>query len=260
MTKSFALVTGASQGLGKAIALELANRRVNLLLSSLPGEGLPELAASLAATGIEVHYFETDLVKTENVLALSAWVNAQFDLQILVNNAGFGGTKRFADASPGYLLDMIQLNIMALALLTRQLLPNLTRRDKAFLLNVSSMAAFSPIGYKTVYPASKAFVRHFTLGLAAELRGTAIRVSAVYPGPMMTNDDTTRRILRQGLLGKIGLLTPETVAATAIKGMLRGQTTIVPGWTNWFNSLIMRLLPVKWKTELLTRAVSREVG
>lgn len=255
----FALVTGASQGLGRALAFELAKRKINLLLVALPGEGLVGLASQLAEFQIVVHFFETDLSLRENIVALAKAVNGAYPLQILVNNAGRGGTQRFEAASIDYLEGVLQLNTSATVLLTRLLLPNLRQLKLAYVLNVSSMAAFSPIGYKTVYPASKAFVRHFSLGLREELRGTGVSVSVVCPGPMKTNADVAQRIERQGFMGKIGVLSPERVATISIRQMLRGSASIVPGLANKFNRMLMRLLPSRIAILLISKAVKKEI-
>lgn len=256
---SFALITGASQGLGKALALALAQRKHHLLLVALPGEGLPDFALQLAEFQVKVHFFETNLALRENVESLAYTVNRDFAVNILVNNAGRGGTKRFEVATTEYLTGVLELNIVATALLTHLLLPNLQRQRRAFILNVSSMAAFSPIGYKTVYPASKAFIRHWSLGLREELKSTKVSVSVVHPGPMKTNPDVTKRIENQGFKGTLGLLPPEKVAQIALNGMFMGKASIVPGLVNQLNRWLMSLLPDRIKVPLITNAVQREL-
>ncbi len=256
---NFALITGASQGLGRSFAIELAKRGHNLLLVSLPNEGLPALASQLGLQGVSVHFFETDLSQKENVVALAEAINHRFALSILVNNAGRGGTRRMENADLAYLDGILQLNVVAPALLTKLLLPNLRRQERAWVLNVSSMAAFSPIGFKTVYPASKAFVRHFSLGLKEELKGTAISVSVVYPGPMKTNAEVIQRIENQGFKGGVGLLHPDEVASIAIQQMLHGKTNIIPGFANKMNRWLMALLPESLVIWLVSRAVSKEL-
>lgn len=257
--KTFALVTGASQGLGKAMALELAKRKINLLLVALPGEGVEPLAAQLAGLGVEAHFYETDLSRRENVLKLTDWVNQNFSVGILINNAGRGGTRSMLAADAEYVDGIVQLNIAAPALITHQLLPNLLRQNNAYILNVSSMAAFSPIGFKTVYPASKRFIRHFSLGLRQELKGTGVSVSVVCPGPMKTNADVAHRIEKQGWMGRIGLVSPETVAEIAVRQMFRRKACILAGWSNYLNRWLLAILPDGLKVPLLTKAVRREI-
>lgn len=121
------------------------------------------------------------------------------------------------------------------------------------------MAAFSPMGFKTVYPASKAFIHHFTRGLYQELKNTNVFVSVVNPGPMKTNHDTTERINRQGWLGKLGLLPPEKVAAISIRQLLKRDTMIMLGWGNSFSWLLMKIIPIWLRLPLLTKAIEREI-
>src|SRR5690606_15313804 len=113
--------------------------------------------------------------------------NDNFNIDMLINNAGLGGDLPFLEASPDYIEDIILLNTYALAMLTRLLLTNLINQKRAYILNIASLAAFSPMPYKTVYPASKAFVYSFSRGLDAELRGTGVTVSVAHPGGMRTN-------------------------------------------------------------------------
>jgi hypothetical protein len=259
MTKKYAVVTGASSGLGKAFAYELARRNIDMVLISLPNEGLDALAVNLREQGVEVATYETDLTELEKVKAAADWVNRHFRVFMLINNAGMGGTRRFLDAEPDYINRIIQLNVMSTSLLTRALLPNLMQQQ-SYVLNVSSMAAFSPMGYKTVYPASKAFVHHFTRGLYEELKHTNVFVSVVNPGPMKTNRDVTARINRQGWLGRLGLLSPEEVAAISIRQLFKRDTLIMLGFGNGLNWLLMKIIPIWVRLPLLTRAIAREIN
>jgi len=259
MKKQYALVTGAGKGLGRCFALELARRNINTILVSLPNENLDDTARACKALGADSLYYETDLSVKENIIALAEWVNQNFDLYILINNAGRGGTRRILDCSVDYIYSMIQVNITAAALLTRLLLPNLMRQEKSYILNVSSMASFSPVGYKSVYPASKRFVHHFTRGLYEELKDTNVFVSVVHPGPMKTNEDATKRIMRQGFLGKIGLLSPEKVAKISLRQLFRRDTMILLGFLNQLSWLILVLTPIWIRLPLFTRAVGREL-
>lgn len=122
------------------------------------------------------------------------------------------------------------------------------------------MAAFSPMGFKTVYPASKAFIHHFTRGLYQELKDTSVFVSVVNPGPMRTNQDVTNRINRQGLLGRIGLLSPEKVAEISIRQLLKKDTMIMLSLGNGINWLLMKIIPIWLRLPLLTNAIKREIN
>lgn len=257
MEETYAVITGASQGLGKSFAYELAKRKMSLILISLPDQGLPAICADLQHRfGVKAHACEIDLSKKESILSVAEWINSLFDVYMLINNAGVGGTKKFEDASFGYIDNIIQLNVRATALLTHQLLPNLQKRTKAYILNVSSLAAFSPIGYKTVYPASKAFVHSFSRGLYQELKNTNVFVSVVNPGPMKTNEDSTRRIEAQGFFARITSLNPDKVAQYCIRQLEKRDTVIM---VNHFSWLFLSLLPIWVKLPMLTNKIRKEL-
>ncbi|MGH1517519.1 SDR family NAD(P)-dependent oxidoreductase [Chryseobacterium sp. JK1] len=255
--KSYAVVTGASQGLGKAFAENLAKKNINVILISLPNQNLKEFSQDLKELyEVKVHYYETDLSVNENVMKLTEWLNRSFDIHILINNAGLGGTKKFTEATADYINTILQVNVAATSLITHQLLPNLLKQPEAYILNVSSMAAFSPIGFKTVYPASKSFIYSFSRGLHEELKGTSVFVSVVNPGAMKTNTDVCKRIEKQGFWGKLTLLNPDKVASYSIHQLFKKDSVIMVNPISW---LIMKLLPVWIKLPLMTQAIKREI-
>lgn len=256
----FTLITGASCGLGKELAIECARRKMNLILVSLPGENLPELCANLSARfAIIACHYETDLTDKEQVERLAAWVISNFSVNVLINNAGAGGTRLLETTPTDYIDRLIQLNIRATSLLVRLLIPELKMHRKAYILNVSSMAAFSPLPFKTVYPASKAFVYHFTRGLKAELKNTNIKVSVVNPGPIMTNPDVVARIQKQGALARLALISAPAIARISIAELIRGKAVIIPGYLNRINVLLMGLIPSGIKLAMSSRIIQREL-
>ena len=159
--------------------MEFAGRGINTVLISLPGEGLINVALKLRYLGVESYIRETDITRKENVMELCRWINEKFDVFMLINNACTGGTRGFIGSTTEYIDTIIQLNITASTMMTHQLLPNMLRQEKAYILNVSSMVSFSPVGYKTVYPASERFVPHFSRGLYQELKKRGVFVSVV---------------------------------------------------------------------------------
>ncbi|MBW6478416.1 MAG: SDR family NAD(P)-dependent oxidoreductase [Bacteroidales bacterium] len=259
-TPKYALITGASKGLGKAYALELARMGKNLILVSLPQEGLGNLSQSIRKEyDIDVVFFETDFLQNENIIDLARRVNEKYQLEILINNAGIGGSGRFTDAGTEFLETIIQLNVSAPVILLHELLPNLLKQKKAWVLNVASMASFSPMGFKTVYPASKKFIQHFSSGLREELKSKNISISCVYPGPMGTNSEIQNRIEKYGLWARVILMTPGQVAAKSIKLMFKNKRTIVPGRGNKFYWLLMTLFPPRAVLNVATNMVKKEL-
>lgn len=255
--ESYAVVTGASQGLGKSFAEHLAKQKINLILISLPHQNLKELSRELEKLyEVKVQYYETDLSVNDNVMKLTEWLNQSFAIHILINNAGLGGTKKFTEASSDYINTILQVNVAATSLITHQLLPNLLKQPEAYILNVSSMAAFSPIGFKTVYPASKSFIHSFSRGLREELKDTNVFVSVVNPGAMKTNTDVCKRIEKQGFMGRLTLLNPDRVASYCIRQLFKKDSVIMVNPISW---LVIKILPIWIRLPLMTQAIKREI-
>lgn len=257
--KPYALVTGASQGLGKALAREFAKRNFSLLLVSLPGEGLPEVCENLRTSfGVPVEYKELNLVDPDSVRTIVDWVGSR-PLNILVNNAGVGGTCRFEQADRAKIESIIGVNVRSMVLLIWSLQKNLKISAPSYILNVSSMASFSPIAYKTVYPASKAFVTNFSLSLREELKESGISVSVMNPGPMKTNPDICRRIQSHSVVARWTTLSVDKVAAIGVRGVFSRKALIIPGFANRVERYLMALIPASIRVLLVSLPVKSEL-
>ena len=256
--KVYNMITGASQGLGKALAYELAKLRKNLILCSLPNQELELFAQELKTKFfIDVVYFEFDLTNTVELEKTIKIINENYNLESLINNAGIGGTESLENVSFNYIQKIIQLNVVALSLLTKGVLANLKTQNKAYILNIASLAAITPIAYKTVYPASKSFIHSFSLGLSEELKKTSVSVSVVHPGAMKTNAEVTKRIEKQGILGKLSLLELDQIAKRCLKGMYAKKKIIV---LSPFNYYMLKLLPQRISTYLISNGVKKEIS
>lgn len=254
--RQYALVTGASRGLGKSIALELARRNIPTILVGTNERVRLVCDEIVTMYHVPSECYITNLTKRENILAMAEAVNCQFEVFMLVNNAGVGGTRRFEDADTAYLENIIDLNVRCTALLTHAMLPNLKRQAKSYILNVGSMAALTPTGFKTVYPASKSFVLSFSLGLREELKGTSVSVSVALPGAMATNPEVTERIARQGLFGKLTLKSTRDIAKKCVRRTLRRKRQIV---INPISQFLSSIAPNCLITPILSRIVAREI-
>jgi len=255
----YAMVTGASRGLGRAIARELASRKLNLLLISLPNDGLDLVSSEIRSEfGVDVDVFEIDMTRVNAFEQIRDWVGSR-SVFMLVNNAGIGGSKSFDSVDSSYLNRMIQINIRSVSLLSWYFLPKLKEHDEAFILNVSSMASFSPIAYKTLYPASKAFVSNFSRCLNEELKDTGVFVSALCPGPMPTNSDVCARVNRQSRVARFGVKSAEDVARIAIRDMFAHRKVIVPGFSNRLYRFLMSVVPGTIRIPLISSFVKREL-
>lgn len=258
--RPFTLITGASAGLGREFAIQCARRQMNLILIALPGGQIDDLAHELMKSfGIAVHALEFNLTDPLQLNQQLAHITATYPINFLINNAGVGGTSAIQETSPERIDQIIQLNVRSTVMLTHRLIPHLLKHERSYIMNISSMAAFTPIAYKTVYPASKAFISSFSLGLREELSSTGLSVSVVCPGPIMTNSNTTRRVISQGFKGKMGLLPTATIARIALEKTLAGMPVIIPGRMNRINQALMSLLPIGWKLKIVSREVRKEI-
>jgi short-subunit dehydrogenase len=257
----YTLITGASSGLGKEFSIQCAAMGMNVIMIALPGSNTFSLAAHLIMEyGVEVKAIEFDLTDTILLLKTLHELMADFDITFLINNAGIGGTVSIMESTIESIDRIIQLNVRGTVLVTQTLLPQLLKHEKSYILNISSMAAFTPIAYKTVYPASKAFVSSFSLGLREELQGTGVSVSVVYPGPIMTNSGVSTRIVEQGMKGRIGLLTTKEIVRIALRQTLAGKGVIIPGFWNRINHFLMSMIPTETKLRIVSGAVKKEMA
>ena len=229
-----ALITGASQGLGRAFAGECARRGMDLLLVALADSGLEQVAQELSERyGVRSEWIELDLTALDGPERLARWV---FDLgrplSMLINNAGVSYNSRFEDSTLKENEACILLNNLALVKITHLLLPELKQRDEAFVLNVSSLAAFFPMPFVPVYAPSKAFILNFSLALRQEMLGSPVHVSVLCPNGIRTNLATRKRIEAHGLISRLTCMDADPVAAYALRQVLSKRAIIVPGPLN----------------------------
>lgn len=230
-TAQTVLVTGASSGIGEQFALQLGARGMNLVLAARSEDRMQALAARLRTQhGIDVAAIAADLAVPDGAQKLADRLAAEgTQVDVLVNNAGFGSHNLFIDEDPDNLAREIQLNCSSLVALTSRLLPGMVERGRGGVLNVASTAGFQPIPTMAVYAATKAFVLSFTEALWAETRRTGVRVVALCPGPTETAFfDTTGKDFMTS-----GRQTAEEVAATGVKAFFTGRgPTVIPGALN----------------------------
>jgi short-subunit dehydrogenase len=252
---AYTLITGSSQGIGRAMAEECAARGMNLLLIALDNHLLPRAAQELRER-YEVHidYLGIDMTEKEATRRIYEWSREKgYPVNILINNAGFGRSGLFEKIDLQEYLTMIQLNNQALIELTYHFLPSLQQLPKAHIMNMSSMEATLPLPYKSVYTGTKNFVYAFSLALREELKESSVQVSVLCPGPVLTNEDGLKRIKSQGRRSKYLLMMPEEVAPIAITKMLQGKGVIIPGRFPSFLVKIARLFPTTTKMSILER-------
>lgn len=251
----YAVVTGASRGLGKSFSIELARCGINPILVS-SNDQISALCAELRNTyHVDSHYIVADLTNRKCLFDAAQEINSKYEVFLLINNAGIGGSRCFEEVGVEYVEKILDLNVKATALLTKLLIDNLLRQEKSYVLNVASMAALTPIGYKMVYPASKAFIYNFSMSLRAEYHKKGLSVSVVCPGAMATSPDIVARIQKQGHLGKLTLVSTQHVAKKCVLETLLGKREILVNPVGHFFS---KITPINIKTPILTRIVRRE--
>jgi short-subunit dehydrogenase len=226
-----ALVTGASSGIGAVFARRLAERGCDLVLVARRHGKLESLSRMLnSQVDVEVEVLPADLSVTGAGAALAESLAARgVQVDVLVNNAGFGLYAPVRHADPRRISEQVMLNVAAVTDLTQALLPGMLARDRGAVINVASTAAFQPVPYMSVYGATKAYVLSFTEALWAETRHTNVRVTALCPGATDTEFFDVA-----GESASIGRrMAPEPVVDAALRALERRRSAVTPGLTNW---------------------------
>jgi short-subunit dehydrogenase len=244
-----ALITGASAGIGREFARQLAARAKALALVARRLDRLEELRAELTRTNpaLKVHIHAVDLSKHKSVTQLCEWLDReQIHVDLLINNAGLGDRGAFATSDFGRVNDMVQVNVVSLALLTHKILPQMIARKRGAILNVSSSASFLPIPGMGVYAATKAFVTSFSEALRSEVREHGITVSALCPGPVHTEFDSVARRAadRRQPAPAFTYVPVEQVVRDALRGVESNRPIVIPGVAMKIGMLIARLTPM----------------
>jgi short-subunit dehydrogenase len=240
----WALITGASAGIGKALAEELAAGGTNLVLTARRRERLEELARALSTTHkISAEIFAADLAKPAappEILAFTREKNIHIDL--LINNAGFGAYGEFATSDLSRQLEMIQVNCTAVVHLTHLFLPAMIERRSGYILILASTASFQAVPYITTYAATKAFDLSFAEGLAEELMPRGIRVCALCPG---STESEFHEVANQANVPAMNTKreTAEKVARTGLQALAAGKSYVISGARNYLGAQAQRLVP-----------------
>ena len=253
--KKYTLITGASEGFGKALAIECASRKMNLILVALPGPELYYLADFIKRNyKVDVVAFENDLTIEENcVLVYKQVMELRLAVNMLINNAGLGSTMLFSEGPISFYKKQIKLNILATTLLTHLFLDILKVNGPSYILNVGSLSSYFFLPKKQVYGATKSFIYCFSKSLNRELNKSEISVSVICPGNMNTNISVTQLLKTSNWLSRHSVMNPEDVAPAAINGLLNRKEVIIPGRLNKIFLLMNKLLPSFIKKILIGR-------
>lgn len=261
MKTHYTLITGASQGLGKAMAIELAKQRKNIIMVSLPNSGQEALSEFITVNfNVDVHHLELDLSVTSNYQKIADYVTENnLQVKYLINNAGVLSRGSFETLSSDFILKQIEVNVLAPTLLIKLLLKNLQDNKPSGILNVSSLAGYFPLIQKQVYCGTKAYILSFSKALRKELKRDDISVTTVCPGGLNT---TTRLCYQNRILGWIAresVLSPETAAKEALDGMLKREEIIIPGFINKCLLILDKIIPQFFK-DIITASEIRKFG
>ena len=240
-----ALITGASGGIGEELARLLAAGGTNLVLVARGAERLTALATELSRThGVQAGVIAQDLSAPDAAGAIvDELASRQLTIDILVNNAGFGVYGFFATTPAEDEARMLQVNIVALTMLTKRLLPAMIERRHGRVLNVASTAAFQPGPMMAVYYASKAYVLSFSEALSNETSGTGVTVTCLCPGPTATGFQDRARMRESRLFSALSVASAADVARAGYDGMMAGRAIVVPGVANRIAVQALRVTP-----------------
>lgn len=239
-----ALITGASGGIGYELSRKFAAEGTNLVLVARSEQKLTQLAADLEqAHGVSVTVLALDLSDPAAPEAIFADLEARnITVDVLVNNAGYGLSGRFADLNSADQLNMVQLNVVSLTHLTALFLPGMVQRRSGKILNVGSTGSFQPVPLMAVYAATKAYVLSFSEALAEELNGTGVSVTALCPGVTITGFQE-RSGVGESFVVRTGSMSAEAVAAIGYNALMRGQAVVIPGLMNQLMVFSVRFAP-----------------
>jgi uncharacterized protein len=250
----WALVTGASAGIGTALAEELALGGTNLVLTARRRERLEELAQKLAASHkIQARIFVADLAEVSAPEKIFQFTKEQgIEIELLINNAGFGAYGEFHTVETRRLLEMVQVNCSAVVHLTRLYLPEMVARRHGDVLILASTASFQSVPYISTYAATKAFDLLFGEGLAEEMKPYGIRVCALCPG---STESEFADVARQTHIAatRANRETAEKVARTGLRALAAGKSYVISGLGNYLGVLGQRLVPRRFVARIAAR-------
>jgi short-subunit dehydrogenase len=245
-----ALITGASAGIGREFALQLAGRARSIVLVARREDRMRELRDEISRRdpNLQAHMHKSDLADPFEIDELVAWLKREnIEVDLLINNAGVGDLGHFATMDPARLNRILAVNIVALTTLTHRLLPGMIARKHGGILNVSSTAGFLPIAGFAVYAASKTFVTSFSEAMRAEVMGKGVTVCALCPGPVHTEFmQVAQRPGKRPYMSapEFVHISAAAVARAGLTAVQRNQPLVIPGFLMKLGMFFVRLTPM----------------
>ena len=253
-----ALITGASAGIGQGFAKELAKRGYDVVLVARRKDRLDQLAADIAANGdATADVLAADLAAEDGVALVEQRLRSG-DIDVLVNNAGFGTVGEFGDLPLDKELEELDVNVRALMRLTHAALSSMLPRKRGSIVNVASTAAFQAIPYNATYAATKAFVLHFSEAVHEEAKPHGVTVTCVCPGPVKTE---FQEVAGMGdvRIPAMAWDSVDTVVKTALSAMRSGRAIAIPGTLNTLSAVGTRMVP-RFLTRRIAGSIFRDQG
>jgi short-subunit dehydrogenase len=251
-----ALVTGASSGIGAAIARDLAARGVTLVLTARRKPQLDEVAAQ--CTGAATEVIVADLGRHGESARLWREATANAPVDILINNAGFGYFRPFASIEAAREAELLQLNITSLVELSRAFAEHRRgKTDRAYLVNIASIAAYQSVPHQALYTSSKAFVRNFTEALHGEWKGSAVSATCICPGGTKTEFHEMAGAGNYSWIANKSMMTSEEVASITVRAMLAGKRNVIPGVINKLSCWGTRFVPRAFASWMSPRVLGK---
>ncbi|MBA2540793.1 MAG: SDR family NAD(P)-dependent oxidoreductase [Deltaproteobacteria bacterium] len=255
-----ALITGASSGIGAALAHQLADLGVHLVVTARRKDALDRVAEACRAKGVTVDVVVADLGKPESATEVWNAAHVVGPIDILINNAGFGYFRKFAGVDWARDAELLQLNLTSLLELSRRMVDtHVGTVERTYLVNIASIGAYQSVPNMAVYAASKAFVRNFTEALHDELRdvGSALSATCICPGGTTTEFHEQAGAGNYSWIANNSMKSAEAVAATTIKAMRKGRRNVIPGIINNLSCWGVRFVPRRLSSWLARRVLGK---
>ena len=266
-TPKYALITGATGGLGRAFCKELCKKFENLFLTGTSQDRLEKLKDELlqANNNLNIICYACDLSSQNSISNLINFVDSEkIQIEFLVNNAGFITEGSFKNATISTILNCIKVNCEGTIYLTKEILDRKNPEDSLKIITVSSLAGNYPLPYMSIYSATKVMLKNFMLAIKEEYKNDNINLTVVQPGAIATNDDMKLAIKAQGIKGRLSSVEPEKIAKKAIKSCNKNKSIYIPGFFNKLTAFVSKLVPLKlqikiagkmWKKSQLKRGI-----
>lgn len=254
-TVSYVLITGTTSGLGREFARLFAKNGYNIVAVARNEVLLQQQKQELERQfGVEMVYIVKDLSAENSAQEVYDEIKHKgINIDILINNAGFGSFGRYIDVDWQRQKDLASVNMLAMMQLSYLFGKDMDRRGEGKIVNIASIASFQAGPYMAMYYASKAFVRSFSEALHEEMKSSGVSVTAICPGPVATNFEKNAQMMNSAMFTKLRVYTPEVVAARSYRAIMNNKAVYVVGWPNKLLVFLTRFCSLKFSRDLASK-------